>query len=181
MSGRVVFDGWSDWWRVVVAGVVAYAVMVVELRVSGARTLAKLNAFDLVVTVALGSVLATIALSRDVSLAEGAAAITVLVAAQWAVARTSVRWTSVRRLTRADATVLLRNGRLDERALTATRVLPDEVEQAIRSSGHGDRESIAAVVLETDGTLSVVPASTCITGTALPAAAPTTRPRGATR
>jgi uncharacterized membrane protein YcaP (DUF421 family) len=41
------------------------------LRVSGKRTLAKMNAFDLVVTVALGSTLATILLSADVSLAEG--------------------------------------------------------------------------------------------------------------
>lgn len=176
----MVFDGWPDLWRVVVAGVVAYAVMVVELRVSGARTLAKLNAFDLVVTVALGSVLATIALSRDVALVEGAAAITVLVAAQWAVAWTSVRWPSLRQLTRADATIVLRDGRLDDGALRATRVLPDDVEQAIRSSGHGDREAIAAVVLETDGTLSVVPASSCTTGSALPDG-PTDRPQGATR
>jgi uncharacterized membrane protein YcaP (DUF421 family) len=34
---------------------------------SGKRTLAKMNAFDLVVTVALGSTLATILLSRDVA------------------------------------------------------------------------------------------------------------------
>jgi hypothetical protein len=36
----------------------------VLLRVSGKRTLAKLNAFDFVVTVALGSTLATVLLSK---------------------------------------------------------------------------------------------------------------------
>jgi uncharacterized membrane protein YcaP (DUF421 family) len=46
---------------------------VLLLRVSGKRTLSKLNAFDLVVTVALGSTLATVLLSKGVGCArEGA-------------------------------------------------------------------------------------------------------------
>jgi hypothetical protein len=50
----------------------------VVLRVSGKRTLAKLNVFDFVVTVALGSTLATILLNSTVSWAEGAVALAVL-------------------------------------------------------------------------------------------------------
>jgi uncharacterized membrane protein YcaP (DUF421 family) len=69
------FDSWSDILRVVLAGSAAYAWLVALLRVSGKRTLAKLNAFDLVVTVAFGSTLATILLSSDVSWSEGAAAL----------------------------------------------------------------------------------------------------------
>ena len=34
----------------------------------------------------------------------------------------------------------------------------DEVRQAVRATGSGDLSTIAAVVLETDGSLSVVPA-----------------------
>ena len=45
------------------------------LRLSGKRTLAKLNAFDMVVTVALGSTLATILLGGTVSWSEGVAAV----------------------------------------------------------------------------------------------------------
>lgn len=59
MIGSMLFDGWADLGRVVALGAAAYTVMVIVLRVSGKRTLAKLNAFDLVVSVALGSVLAT--------------------------------------------------------------------------------------------------------------------------
>lgn len=41
--------------RVVVATVVGYAAMISFVRISGKRTLSKLNAFDLVVTIALGT------------------------------------------------------------------------------------------------------------------------------
>jgi len=44
----VWFDSWSGVWRVFLVGAVAYVTLVVVLGVSGKRTLAKLNAFDLV-------------------------------------------------------------------------------------------------------------------------------------
>ena len=50
------FTSWYDLLLVVV-GTLAYGGLVLFLRVSGKRTLTKLNAFDLVVTVALGSTL----------------------------------------------------------------------------------------------------------------------------
>ncbi len=59
-------------------GSASYAAVVLVLRASGQRTLAKLNAFDLVDTVALSSTLATIFLSTDVSWSEGVVALTVL-------------------------------------------------------------------------------------------------------
>jgi uncharacterized membrane protein YcaP (DUF421 family) len=130
--------------------------------------LATLNAFDLVVTVALGSVLATIALSSDVSLIEGVAAIAVLVAAQWAVSWASVHTSLARRLVRAEATVVFGNGRFDDTMLAKVRLTRSEVCQAIRSSGCGDLEMVAAVVLETDGSLSVVTADRCSTASAMP-------------
>ena len=65
------FGSWDGLVRVVVGGVAAYAFLVALLRVSGKRTLSKLNAFDLVVTVALGSTLATVLLSKDVPVVEG--------------------------------------------------------------------------------------------------------------
>ena len=59
--------------------VVGYAGLIVILRITGKRTLAKMNAFDLVVTVSLGSVLAAAVLDENVSLAEAIAAFVVLV------------------------------------------------------------------------------------------------------
>jgi len=63
----VVLSPWSDLARILLVGAAAYVTLVVILRTSGKRTLAKLNAFDLVVTVALGSTLATIFLDKNVT------------------------------------------------------------------------------------------------------------------
>ena len=74
------FNGWFPLLRTTVVGVLAYAALVVFLRFSGKRTLAKMNAFDLIVTVSLGSTVATIALSEDVALVQGLLGLALLIA-----------------------------------------------------------------------------------------------------
>lgn len=149
----------GDLLRLVVIAALVYPALVVILRLSGKRTLSKLNAFDFVVTVALGSTLATILLSRDVSLVEGVLALAVLVTLQYAVAWLAVRWPPSQRLLKARPTMLLRNGELRHTAMRSARVAESEVRQAARSHGVGDLSKLAAVVLESDGSLSVIPRS----------------------
>jgi len=151
------FDSWSGLLRVVVVGVCAYAALVVLLRLSGKRTLAKMNAFDLVVTVALGSTLATVLLTSDVALVEGVLALALLIGAQFVVAWTSVRLGLVRRAVKSTPTLLVWRGRLREQALRDQRVSRAEVLQAVRAQGQGALDQVAAVVLETDGSFSVIP------------------------
>lgn len=151
------FDSWSDVVRVALVGAAAYVALVLILRASGKRTLAKLNAFDLVVTVALGSTLATILLSSDVAFVEGITALVLLAALQFVVAKLTTLAPGVRSIVTAKPVLVVRDGRVLDEALTSQRLTLDEVRQAVRSSGHGDISLIAAVVLETDGTLSVIP------------------------
>ncbi|QGQ19409.1 DUF421 domain-containing protein [Cellulomonas sp. JZ18] len=150
------FDSWNDVWRVVAVGAAAYVALVLVLRVSGKRTLSKLNAFDLVVTVALGSTLATILLSSDVAWAEGAVALALLTGLQMVVSWTTARAGRGRSLVTARPTFLVRDGVVDDAALRSQRLTRSEVRQALRSSGVGGLDQVAAVVLESDGSLSVV-------------------------
>ncbi|MFL9841650.1 YetF domain-containing protein [Sphingomonas sp. ST-64] len=144
--------------RVFVITLSAYVILIVVLRAAGKRALAKLNAFDLVVTVALGSTLATVLLSKDVALAEGAMAFAMLAALQYAVAWASIRSDKVRDAVRAEPRMLLEDGVLQRDAMTAERVTADEVASALRRKGIGRLADAAAVVLETDGSLSVIAA-----------------------
>ena len=137
-------------------GALAYAALVAMLRVSGKRTLSKLNAFDLVVTVALGSTLATVLLSKDVALAEGLLAFALLAGLQWAVAKLSLRSPRFSRLVKAEPRLLLHRGRFLDGALRDERVARGEVLAALRASGVADAAGVAAVVLETDGSLNVI-------------------------
>ena len=162
------FDSWHGLMRVIVVGVLAYAGVIAILRFSGKRTLAKMNAFDLVVTVALGSTLATILLSKDVALFEGLLALVVLTLLQFVIAWGSVRWRWLEHLAKSRPRRLLSDGVIDEAALRQERVTREELLAAVRSQGFGGLEAITAVVLETDGSFSVIPHSHAASGSALP-------------
>lgn len=151
------FDSWTGLARVLIAGTFAYALLVLFLRISGKRTLTKLNAFDLVVTVALGSTLATILLSKSVVLAEGMLALALLIFLQFVITWISVRVSWFKTLLKSEPTLLLHNGQFLEGALRAQRVTHDEVLSVLRSQGVSDTTKVGAVVLETDGSMSVLP------------------------
>jgi uncharacterized membrane protein YcaP (DUF421 family) len=129
------FDGWNSVGRVAVTAVLAYAALLFFLRLSGKRTLSKLNAFDLVVTVALGSTLATVILSKDIALADGLLALALLIGLQYAVAWLSVRATAFRRLVKNEPTLLFYEGTFLEVALRRARITHDEVLAAVRGQG----------------------------------------------
>jgi uncharacterized membrane protein YcaP (DUF421 family) len=150
------FDSWSSLGHTALTGLAAYALLLLFLRISGKRTLAKMSAFDLVVTVALGSTLATVLLSKSVALAEGVLALALLILLQYAIAWSSVRSPRFQALIKAEPTLLLHQGRLLEGAMKAERITREEILAAVRASGTARLDAVAAVVLETDGTLSVV-------------------------
>ncbi len=154
------FNTWADLWRIVVVGGLAYLSLVTLLRISGKRTLSKMNAFDLVVTVSLGSTLATILLSKDVSLAEGVVAFCVLIILQYAVAWLSVRSVTVRHLVKSEPSLLFYRGEYLDHKLKTERITRNEVNAAIRAQGFGKLAEVEAVVLETDGSFSVITKST---------------------
>ncbi|NCC21568.1 MAG: DUF421 domain-containing protein [Alphaproteobacteria bacterium] len=151
------FDGWNDIGRIVLVGVLSYAALVVLLRVSGKRTLSKMNSFDFVVTIAFGSTLAAIMLNRSISLSEGVTALALLVILQYAVTWLSVRSKFVERIVKDEPTLLLFHGQPLEFAMRKERVSLDEMQAAVRSEGLEDFSCVAAVILETDGKLSIIP------------------------
>jgi uncharacterized membrane protein YcaP (DUF421 family) len=164
----MLFDSWSGLGRVVLVGTLAYVALVLLLRISGKRTLTKLNAFDLVVTVALGSTLATVLLSKSVALVEGVLALVLLISLQYAIAWLSVRSPGFQAMIKAEPTLLVHRGRFLAAAMRTERITREEILAAVRASGAPDPAKVAAVVLETDGSLSVV---TEAGGGALPALA----------
>ena len=152
----MLFDDWPGLARVVIVGAPAYVALVFFLRISGKRTLSKMNAFDFIVTVALGSTLATALLSQDVALVEGMTAFALLIGLQYLVTWTSVRAPWIRRFVTGEPQLVALRGELLTGSLRRVRVLPDEVHSAIRGQGIQYLEDVEAVVLETDGSFSVV-------------------------
>jgi len=142
--------------RVAAVALIAYVWLILTLRVAGKRSLSKLNAFDLVVTVALGSTLATVIVSAQTSALAGAVAIVSLTLLQFAVSRASISWPAFRRLVRSEPSLLVRDGRILHEALRSERVTLGDLEAAMRKRGIAQVGQVAAVVLESDGSFSVI-------------------------
>ncbi|AKQ44656.1 membrane protein [Rufibacter radiotolerans] len=153
---KVFFDSWESVLRTLIIGVLAYAVLVLQLRVSGKRTLSKMNAFDFIVTVALGSTLATVLLSKDVALLDGLLAFGLLILLQFVITWLSVRHAAISDLVKAKPVLLLFQGNYLWEAMKAERITKEEILAAMRSQGISAVEEVGAVVLETEGSLSII-------------------------
>ena len=101
--------------------------------------------------------MATILLSKSVVLAEGMLALALLIFLQFVITWLSVRVSWFKTLLKSEPTLLLHNGQFLEGALRAQRVTHDEVLSVLRSQGVSDTTKVGAVVLETDGSMSVLP------------------------
>ncbi|MDX1584980.1 MAG: DUF421 domain-containing protein [Thermoanaerobaculia bacterium] len=153
---KFFFAGWDGLIRVILVGSCAYVSLVLLLRISGNRTLSKMNAFDFVVTVALGSTLASLLLSKDVPLADGVAALALLIGLQFVVTWSGVRLPWVRNFVTGEPHLLFYRGSFIDSSMKKRRVNEQDVLAAIREEGLVRMEDVDAVVLETDGSFSVI-------------------------
>ena len=150
------FDGWSGLVRMVAVGVPAYVALILLLRISGKRTLSKFNAFDLIVTVAFGSTLSAGLINENLTVTEVVAAFALLVLLQFVITWTALRWPLLDRIVKSEPQLLYHRGRFLDAAMKRERINEREVVAAVRSQGFGSLEMAEAVVLETDGTFSVI-------------------------
>ena len=136
--------------------VVFYYFIIILVRLSGKRTTGNMNNFDWIITVAIGSIMASGLLLRNVSMLDAMLAVSVLAILQWLTTWSALRSKRFARLVKPQPRMLLKDGRLLERDMTYERVTEDEVKSALRAAGLAGTDAAAWVVMETNGTLSVI-------------------------
>lgn len=150
------FSGWTPVVRIVVVGVAMYVALVAFLRTTGSRSLASMNAFDFVVTVAIGAAFGRSLTAESVALAEAVMAFALLLFLQFVVG-----WVQVRSrrfedaITNPPALLYFRDGFL-RGEMRNRRVTEDQLRGAVRKRGFGSLDDVEAIVLETTGEVSVV-------------------------
>jgi uncharacterized membrane protein YcaP (DUF421 family) len=142
--------------KMVLVGLVVYVILIFYLRISGKRSLSKWNSYDFIITIALGSTFASVLTGKEMTIAAGAASIGFLIFTQYLLTWIAVRSDSFEKMIKGSATILFKDGEFIEEKMKKARVPRTEVESAARSNGFGDLSLVAAVVLETDGTFSVI-------------------------
>ncbi|HVL28631.1 MAG TPA: YetF domain-containing protein [Acidimicrobiales bacterium] len=153
----------SEWfgtsWRtvgfIIVSTAAIYASVLAGVRLAGRRTLAQLSAFDAVVTIALGSMLATTALSPSPSYGEGLTAVVTLLTLQVLVGALRRRFPSLRRLTDFDPVPLIEGGaRRRQEGVLGPHLTDEELRSALRAKGYFDISAVRDCILEPTGEVS---------------------------
>jgi uncharacterized membrane protein YcaP (DUF421 family) len=157
MNGVTIFyGGWEPILRIFVVGTLGYLALVLLIRLAGKRALAQMSAFDFVITVALGAAFGRILTARQVALAEAFTAFALLVTLQYSLAWIKVRSAAVSELLAASPVLLYFRGRFVDDAMRRERFTRGDIESAVRQDGSGGMDGVEAVVLEGNGSLSVI-------------------------
>ncbi len=150
------FGSISDVFRIVVTAIALYFLLVLVLRVSGKRTLSAMNAFDLIVTVALGTTLASTILDSSITLTDGLTALIVLIGLQFSISWLSSRSKTFSHWVKSEPKLLCYRGELLKDSMKQERIVQTEVLQALRSKGYSSLQEAEAVILETNGSISII-------------------------
>lgn len=161
------YGGWEPIARILLVGSLGYLALVLLIRLSGRRTLARMRAFDFVITVALGAAFGRILTARQVALAEAVTAFALLVALQWLVATAQQRWPGFRRAITAPPALLYFRGDFLRDAMQRERISETELDGVARKNGVGSLAEVEAIVLEPDGRFAVIPTSSAGDGAAV--------------
>lgn len=155
----IFYNDWTTVLSTAGKGLLIYVALIVMLQISGKRSLSKFNIFDFVITVALGSVFASTLTSKDVKLAQSVTAIIILLGGQYIISKLAFKSDRFERLIKSEPALLYSGGAFSRKTMASERVTEREVLQAVRKSGSAGLDAVEAVILETDGTISVIGAS----------------------
>lgn len=147
---------WSTVGFVAASTLAMYVTLLAAVRLAGRRTVAQLSAFDVIVTVALGTLLSSTVVSADPSYAQATTAIATLLTLQVLVAAVRRRSPRVQHLLEFEPEVVVSDGELHlPKGLASSQLSEGELRSRLRQHGIFEEEALAIVVLEPSGKISV--------------------------
>lgn len=150
------FESWESIIRTLCLTILGYAAMLILLRISGKRALSQMNAFDLIITITLGSILASLALSKDLSFADGLTSIVILIGLQFLLSWLSVRVRAVEKIITSPPTLLFYKGQFLHKAMKDERITLEEINGIGRQKRYSTLDEIDMIILEPAGELTII-------------------------
>ncbi|MGA2907628.1 MAG: YetF domain-containing protein [Terracidiphilus sp.] len=134
---------------------IVYLALVVLLRIFGKRELAQLNPFDLVVLLSLSNTVQNAIIGNDNSLSGGIIGAVALLAVNWLVVRALFSSPKLTRMFEGRATILIRDGKVDQNALKRESLSQQELLDVIHRQGFDSVQKVRRCELEPNGTFYV--------------------------
>ncbi len=142
---------------VLIRSVVLYLCIMIFMRLMGKRQLGQLQPAELVISVLISNIVSLPVEDPDVPLLMGIIPVAVLVGLELIVSLLSLRFRSIRTLMGGNPVVIIHNGVVDQGALKNLRFSIDDLMESLRSQGIFDLTQIQYAIVETNGTVSILP------------------------
>ena len=146
-------------WDIVLRTAAIYAVILVGLRLAGKREMGQMTVFDLVVLLLIANAVQNAMVGPDTSLLGGVLAAAALLVLNAVLAGLRLRWPQLRRAIEGSPTLLVLHGAVLTEHLRREGLDPETLEAALREHGVAEVADVEMAVLEIDGSISVVPAT----------------------
>jgi uncharacterized membrane protein YcaP (DUF421 family) len=144
-------------WEIVLRTALVYLAVLGLLRVAGKREIGQMSLADFVVILVIANAVQNALNGADPSLTGGLASAVTLVGMSYLLDRFGRRVPFLGRLLSGEPALLLQDGRLIEENLRREHLEPEDVQMAAREHGVADLADVAAAVLESDGSISIIP------------------------
>jgi uncharacterized membrane protein YcaP (DUF421 family) len=142
---------------VAVTALAMYAVVLACARLAGVRSFAEMSNFDIAITIAIGSTIATTVVADNPALSRGIAGIVALYALQLAVSALRGRFRAAEKvLDNRPILVMGPRGRLLPANMAVARITEDDLRATLRSANVHDLTQVQAVIMEGTGDIHVL-------------------------
>ena len=152
----------APWWHFVLRAVAVYVMVMVLIRLSGKRAVGQFTPFDLVLLILIGNAVQNGMNGGDNSLTGALILSVCLIALNYGVAFLSSHSTRAEALLEGIPIVLARNGRIFEEAMSREMVSDQDLREALRLNDIQHIDDIGVAILETNGSISVMPKESII-------------------
>lgn len=140
----------------VVGTIALYAAVLVMVRIAGRRTLAQFSAFDVLVTIAIGSVVAGAALPESPRPLDGIVVVATLLLLQTLLGAVRQHSRHARRYLDFEPETLVEDGEVSTSTSPfGAQLTRGEIESRLRQEGIDDVTGVALVILEPTGKFSI--------------------------
>lgn len=147
---------WESVAAVAIGMCCVYAAVIVATRIAGLRSFSKMSSFDFAMTVAVGTLVGSIALTRDPPVLQGLVGVATLYLLQWVVAHLRLRFQKFAGWIDNTPVLLVEDGRILAGNLRRAQVTHEELHSVVRAAGLPSLKKVRAAVMETTGDISIV-------------------------
>lgn len=135
---------------------ILYLIVTVAIRLMGKRQIGDMQPNELVITLLISEIAAIPLQDTNQPIINGVAAISILVVFEILVSTLALKSGIIRHLINGKAVILIRDGKIDQKAMKSVRVTVDDLLEMMRSKDVFDINEIAFAILEVNGELNVL-------------------------